>query len=292
MPFAGVWLITGATSPELRGFAVTIKIRVGYEVAYQSPQPTPMVLTLRVHPSRAADLLTPDPIVTTPPIAIGEYRDSFGNICSRIVAPSGRLTLSTEAIVRDNGEADVVAPSAGECAIADLPADTLLFLVGSRYCETDLLSETAWSLFGNTPRGWGRVQAICDFVHDHVDFGYEHANATKTALNVFAERKGVCRDFAHLAITLCRCMSIPARYCTGYLGDIGVPPDPAPMDFSAWFEAYLGGSWYTFDARHNAPRIGRILIGRGRDAADVALSTSYGPTTLIGFKVVTDEIVA
>jgi transglutaminase-like putative cysteine protease len=292
MPFAGVWLITGATSPELRGFAVTMKIRVGYEVAYQSPQQTAMVLTLRVHPSRAADLVTPDPIVATPPIAIGEYHDSFGNICSRIVAPAGRLTLSTEAIVRDNGETDVVASSAGECAIADLPPETLLFLLGSRYCETDLLSETAWSLFGNTPRGWGRVQAICDFVHGHVGFGYEHANATKTALNVLAERKGVCRDFAHLAITLCRCMSIPARYCTGYLGEIGVPPDPAPMDFSAWFEAYLGRSWYTFDARHNAPRIGRILIGRGRDAADVALSTSYGPTTLVGFKVVTDEIVA
>ena len=162
MPFVGVWLITGATSPELWGFAVTIKIRVGYEVAYQSPQPTPMVLTLRVHPSRAADLVTPDLIVATPPIAIGEYHDSFGNICSRIVAPAGRLTLSTEAIVRDNGETDVVAPSAGECAIADLPADTLLFLLGSRYCETDLLSETAWSLFGNTPRGWARVQAICD----------------------------------------------------------------------------------------------------------------------------------
>jgi transglutaminase-like putative cysteine protease len=267
-----------------------MKIRVGYQVTYESAQPTPMVLTLRVHPSRAGDLLTPDPIGSAPGIPIGEYRDSFGNICSRIVAPAGRLTLSTEAIVRDSGETDAVAPLAGECAIADLPADTLLFLLGSRYCETDLLSETAWSLFGNTPRGWGRVQAICDFVHDHICFGYEHANAAKTAFGVLAERKGVCRDYAHLAIALCRCMSIPARYCTGYLGDIGVPPDPAPMDFSAWFEAYLGGCWYTFDARHNHPRIGRVLIARGRDAADVALSTSFGPTTLAGFKVVTDEI--
>jgi transglutaminase-like putative cysteine protease len=269
-----------------------IKVCVGYEVAYDSPHPTAMVLTLRVHPSRAADLVTPDPIVTDPAIPIGEYRDSFGNVCSRIVAPAGRLTLSTEAVVRDSGAADIVDPSAGECAIADLPADTLLFLLGSRYCETDLLSETAWSLFGNTLRGWARVQAICDFVHDRIGFGYEHANATKTALQVLEQRRGVCRDFAHLAITLCRCMSIPARYCTGYLGDIGAPPDPAPMDFSAWFEAYLGGRWYTFDARHNHPRIGRILIARGRDAADAAISTSYGPTTLVGFKVVTDEVVA
>jgi transglutaminase-like putative cysteine protease len=269
-----------------------IKIRVGYQVAYESPQPTAMVLTLRVHPSRAGDLVTPDPVVTDPAIPVGEYRDSFGNICSRIVAPAGRLTLSAEAIVHDGGESDAFVPSAGESAIADLPAETLLFLLGSRYCETDLLSETAWSLFGNTPRGWGRVQAICDFVHAHVTFGYEHANATKTALNVFEQRRGVCRDFAHLAITLCRCMSIPARYCTGYLGDIGVPPDPAPMDFSAWFEAYLGGHWYTFDARHNHPRIGRVLIGRGRDAADVALTTSYGPTTLAEFKVVTEEVLA
>jgi transglutaminase-like putative cysteine protease len=267
-----------------------MNIRVGYEVAYESPRPAPMVLTLRVHPSRAADLVTPDPIFTDPAIPIGEYSDSFGNICSRIVAPAGRLTLSTEAVVRDTGAPDIVAPAAREYAIADLPTDTLLFLLGSRYCETDLLSETAWSLFGNTAPGWARVQAICDFVHERVSFGYEHANATKTARDVFEQRRGVCRDFAHLAITLCRCMSIPARYCTGYLGDIGVPPDPAPMDFSAWFEVYLGGRWYTFDARHNQPRIGRILIGRGRDAADVALTTSYGPTTLVGFKVVTAEI--
>jgi transglutaminase-like putative cysteine protease len=267
-----------------------MNIGVGYEVAYESPSPTPMVLTLRVHPSRAADLVTPDPIFTDPAIPIGEYSDSFGNICSRVVAPAGRLTLSTEAVVRDTGAPDIVAPAAREYAIADLPTDTLLFLLGSRYCETDLLSETAWSLFANTVPGWARVQAICDFVHEHIRFGYEHADATKTALAVFEQRRRVCRDFAHLAITLCRCMSIPARYCTGYLGDIGMPPHPAPMDFSAWFEVYLGGRWYTFDARHNQPRIGRILIGRGRDAADVAFSTSYGPTTLVGFKVVTTEI--
>ena len=269
-----------------------IRLRIGYRVTYELPQPTAMVLALRVHPSRAADLATPDPICCDPAIPIGEYTDSFGNLCSRIAAPCGRLSLSAEAVVRDTGEPDVAALSAGECAIADLPPETLIFLLGSRYCETDLLSETAWSLFGNTPRGWHRVQAICDFVHDHISFGYQHAKATKTAVNVFEERRGVCRDFAHLAIALCRCMSIPARYCTGYLGDIGVPPDPAPMDFSAWFEAYLGGRWYTFDARHNMPRIGRVLIARGRDAADVALSTSFGPTRLTGFEVVTEEIAA
>jgi len=267
-----------------------MNIRVGYQVAHDSPRPTPMLLMLRVHPSRAGDLAMPDRVVSDPVIPIEEYRDSFGNICSRILAPAGRLTLSTEAIVRDTGEPDIADPSAGECAIADLPPDTLMFLLGSRYCETDILSDTAWSLFENTPRGWARVKAICDFVHGHVSFGYEHANATKTAFGVFEQRRGVCRDFAHLAVTFCRCMNIPARYCTGYLGDIGVPPDPAPMDFSAWFEAYLGRRWYTFDARHNQPRIGRILIGRGRDAADVALSNSFGPTTLVGFKVVTDEI--
>ena len=269
-----------------------MNIRVGYEIVYDSPQPTAMLLMLRVHPSRAADLAVPDPIVSTPAIPIDEYHDSFDNLCGRILAPAGRLTLSTGAIVRDAGEPDIVAPTAGQCAIADLPADTLMFLLGSRYCETDVLSDTAWSLFGNTPPGWARVRAICDFVHGHVTFGYEHANATKTALGVFEERRGVCRDFAHLAVAFCRCMNIPARYCTGYLGDIGVPPDPAPMDFSAWFEVYLGGRWYTFDARHNHPRIGRILIGRGRDAADVAISNSFGPTILAGFKVVTAEIPA
>ncbi len=269
-----------------------MNIRVGYELVYDSPQPTAMLLMLRVHPSRGADLAGSDLVASTPAIPIDEYRDSFGNICSRIVAPAGQLTLSTAAIVRDTGEPDIVAPSAGQCEVADLPTDSLIYLLGSRYCETDLLSDTAWSLFGGTPPGWARVQAICDFVHGHVTFGYQHANPAKTALGVFEERRGVCRDFAHLAVAFCRSMNIPARYCTGYLGDIGVPPDPAPMDFSAWFEAYLGGQWYTFDARHNIPRIGRILIGRGRDAADVALSNSFGATNLVGFKVVTNEVAA
>jgi transglutaminase-like putative cysteine protease len=267
-----------------------MQIKIGYELVYESPQPTPMLLLLNIHPSRAADLVAPDLIQADPPIPITHYRDGFGNVCARIVAPAGRLRLSTDALVRDTGEPDPVVANAQQHAIADLPHDSLVFLLGSRYCETDRLSDTAWSLFGKTPPGWARVQAICDYVHGHLTFGYAHARNTKTAMDAFSERQGVCRDFAHLAVTFCRCMGIPARYCTGYLGDIGVPPDEAPMDFSAWFDVYLGSAWHTFDARHNIPRIGRILIGRGRDAADVPLSNSFGPTNLVGFKVVTDEI--
>jgi transglutaminase-like putative cysteine protease len=269
-----------------------MRIRVGYELIYNCPQPTPMIVTLSIHYTRASDIVTPDHLITTPSIPIRAYRDSFGNWCGRIVAPAGRLRLSADALVNDSGQPDVVVPSAPQHAVQELPEETLLFLLGSRYCETDLLSEAAWKLFANSPMGWGRVQAICDFVHRHVTFGYEHASATKTAWQVFNERQGVCRDYAHLAIALCRSMNIPARYCSGYLGDIGVPPSPAPMDFSGWFEAYLGGAWYTFDARHNRPRIGRVLIARGRDAADAAISTSFGFTTLESFRVWTDEVSA
>jgi len=199
-------------------------------------------------------------------------------------------SLSTDALVKDSGQADLFVLAARQTPVEELPDETLLFLLGSRYCETDRLSGTAWQLFGKSPTGWGRVQAICDHVHRHITFGYEHARFTKTAWEVFQERTGVCRDYAHLAIAFCRCMNIPARYCTGYLGDIGVPPPYGPMDFAAWFEAYLDGHWYTFDARNNTPRIGRVLIARGRDAADVAISSSFGPTTLNSFKVRTDEV--
>jgi transglutaminase-like putative cysteine protease len=202
------------------------------------------------------------------------------------------VRLSAEGVVKDSGVPESPAPWAEQRPVPALPDETLLFLLGSRYCETDLLSETAWKLFSGTPLGWARVQAVCDFVHQHLTFGYEHASATKTAYQVFNERRGVCRDFAHLAITLCRCLNIPARYCTGYLGDIGMPPPYAPMDFAGWFEAFLGDAWYTFDPRNNAPRIGRVLIARGRDAADVAISTSFGPNTLQSFRVWTDEVPA
>jgi transglutaminase-like putative cysteine protease len=268
----------------------SMQIRVGCELVYQFPQPTPVILVLNVHYSRAADIVKPDVIASSPNVLVTSYRDTFGNYCGRAMIPAGRTTLTTEGIVRDTGAADVIARWAPQIPVEALPEDALQFLLGSRYCETDKLLETAWSLFSGSATGWDRVQAICDFVHRHVTFGYEHAGPNKTAWEVFSERKGVCRDFTHLAVALCRCMNIPARYCTGYLGDIGMPPPYGPMDFAAWFEAYLGGQWYTFDPRNNVPRIGRVLIARGRDAADVAITTTFGPNTLESFRVWTDEV--
>ena len=267
-----------------------MKIRAGYEISYECPQPTPMILTLSVYPSRTPDLLSWDRMRLDPTVPVNTYHDSFGNFCHVIRAPAGRLTMSADFLVQDNGEPDAVYPQAEQHALENLPVEVLIYLLGSRYCETDRLSDTAWSLFGQSPKGWPLVQAICNYVHDRITFGYQHASPTKTAWDAYTERRGVCRDFAHLAVTLCRCMNVPARYCTGYLGDIGVPPDPALMDFSAWFEAYLGGRWYTFDARHNKPRIGRILMARGRDATDVAIATSFGPCVLAGFRVFTEEV--
>jgi transglutaminase-like putative cysteine protease len=266
-----------------------LEIRVGYELIYDCPQPTPMMLVLHVHYSRASDIIVPDQIATTPSIPMSAYRDGFGNWCTRLVAPPGRLVIAGAALVRDSGASDVAAPLARQHSIEELPEDALVFLLGSRYCDTEKFTDVAWSLFGRTPMGWGRVKAICDFVHNHISFGYEHARATRTAWEAFNEQVGVCRDFAHLAIALCRSMNIPARYCTGYLGDMGVPPPYGPMDFAAWFEAYLGGRWYTFDPRNNVPRIGRVLMARGRDAIDVAIATTFGPNTLASFKVWTDE---
>jgi len=267
-----------------------MQIRAGFELIYQFPKPTPMILALHIHHSRATDLLRPDQLTTDPVVAVTAYRDKFGNRCSRLIAPAGRIRLAADAVVRDSGYPEPLVPHAGQHEVQELPEETLLFLLGSRYCETDCLTETAWQLFSGTAPGWPRVQAICDFVHRHLEFGYQHASPTRSALQAYNDRKGVCRDFAHLAITFCRCMNIPARYCTGYLGDIGVPPMDAPMDFSGWFEAYLGGGWYAFDARHNHPRIGRILIARGRDAADVAISTAFGAGVLESFRVWTEQI--
>jgi transglutaminase-like putative cysteine protease len=243
-----------------------------------------------VHRSRAADLLAPDLIRVAPIRPLSIYTDVFGNTCCRLIAPAGDIRIVTDTVVADSGLPDPVVPDARQHAVADLPHDALVFLVGSRYCETDRLMDFAWSTFGKTPEGWARVQAIVDFVHGHITFDYMRARVTRSAADVLDERVGVCRDYAHLAVALCRCMNIPARYATGYLGDIGVPFDPAPMDYSAWFEVYLGGRWYTFDARHNEPRIGRIVIARGRDAADVAITTSFGRHRLKNFTVWTDEV--
>ena len=267
-----------------------MKIRAGYDIVYDCPQPTPKILLLTVHPSRQSDLVTPHRMVFDPPVEASDYLDVFGNVCTRLLAPPGLFQIRCDFDIQDSGEPDPVVPDAAQIPVQELPADTLVFLLGSRYCDTDLMGDTAWSLFKDTPPGWARVKAICAYVHNRLTFGYGHARPTRTALEGFNERLGVCRDFAHLAITLCRCMNIPARYCTGYLGDIGVPKDEAPMDFSAWFEAYLGGRWYTFDARHNKPRIGRVLVARGRDATDVAISTSFGKSAITKFTIVTEEV--
>jgi len=271
-----------------------VHIEVGYDLIYDCPQPTPMLLMLNVHYSRASDLVKPDHLLTDPALPIRSYRDSFGNWCARIVAPAGRTRIHSRAIVRDSGLPDVVVPDARLHPVEELPEEALQFLLGSRYCETDQLSMTAWNLFGPTgphraSSGWGLVQSICNYVNAHIQFDYQQARPTRTAWDAYNERVGVCRDFAHLAVTFCRCMNIPARYCTGYLGDIGMPPPYGVMDFAGWFEAYIGGQWYTFDPRNNMPRIGRVLIARGRDATDVAISTSFGPNVLAGFDVICDE---
>ncbi len=267
-----------------------MQIRVGFEMAYQCPQETPMLLALNIHYSRASDLVRPDHLVTDPPVPIRQYRDSFGNWCSRIVAPAGRIVLSADAIVNDSGAPDPVPKDAPQTPVDELPESTLVYLLGSRYCETDQLSSIAWERFGHVAPGWARVQAICDFVHRHIQFGYQHARRTRTAFEAFNEGRGVCRDYAHLAVALCRCMNIPARYCTGYITDIGVPLPWTAMDFAGWFEAFLGDRWYTFDPRNNTPRIGRVLMGRGRDACDVALANTFGPNYLESFKVWADEV--
>jgi transglutaminase-like putative cysteine protease len=267
-----------------------VRIRAGYEIVHDCPASVPMLLLLNVHPSRLPDLETPDVMRTDPEVRVSQYEDRFGNICTRVLAPPGRFVMSCDFVIRDEGAPDHPWPDAEQHPIQDLPDDTMVYLLPSRYCETEHLSDLAWNLFGAVDPGWTRVQAIVDYVHDRISFGYEHARKTRTAYEAHEERQGVCRDFAHLAITLCRCMNIPARYCTGYLGDIGVPPSDADMDYSAWFEVYLGGGWRTLDARHNKPRIGRILMARGRDATDVAIATTFGPAFLERFTVITEEL--
>lgn len=265
-------------------------MRVGYELIYDLPQPTPMLLMLNVHHTRAADIVVADQMVTEPCVPINSYRDSFGNWCTRIRAPQGRVRLSATALLNDCGQPDPIATADNQHPIEELPDEALTFLLGSRYCETDRLATIAWDLFGNAHTGAHRVQAICDFVHRHIRFDYQDARATRTAWEAFQEGRGVCRDYAHLAIAFCRCLNIPARYCTGYLSDIGVQPPYGPMDFAAWFEAYIGGRWHVFDARNNVPRLGRVLMARGRDATDVALSNTFGPNVLSGFTVWADEV--
>jgi transglutaminase-like putative cysteine protease len=267
-----------------------MRIRAGYDLVYDHPQPTPMMLLLSISPERVRDLETDHRIAFEPHIPSQTHTDAFGNICTRIVAPAGPIRITSDFVVRDSGLPDMVRKEAVQMPVEKLPSDVLMYLFGSRYCDTDKLMDVAWATFGGTRPGWERVQAICDYVHNRIAFNYQNADSTRSAYGGHCDQTGVCRDFAHLAITFCRCMNIPARYCTGYLGDIGVPPDAAPMDFSAWFEVYLDGRWYTFDARHNHPRIGRVVMARGRDATDVAFSTAFGPSLLRQFRVITEEV--
>ena len=266
-------------------------IKVGCEIEFIYPNPTAAVLMLSLHPSVASKVRGRERLEVEPRVAIAPYDDLYGNRCGRIFVPAGHVKIRHEALVVDSGQADPQVWNAHQHSVQSLPHDVLLFLLSSRYCEVDSeLKEIAWALFGHFPAGWPLVQAICNFVHGHIRFDYQQARADRTALDAYRERVGVCRDFMHLAITFCRCLNVPARYCTGYLGDIGVPPAASPMDFSAWFEVFLGGKWYAFDARNNVPRIGRILMARGRDAADVALTTTFGVNQLQSFKVWSDEI--
>ena len=266
-----------------------MRIRAGFRITYDCPAPSPMLMMLSVHPSRAAELETPDVLRVDSDAVIRQYVDGFGNICSRALLPAGRTVLSSDFIARNSGLPDPVLPDARQSAVEDLPDEVIVYLLGSRYCETDKMSDLAWRLFGQTPLGWPRVQAIVQYAHERITFGYQHARVTKTAFDAHEEQQGVCRDYAHLAITLCRCMNIPARYCTGYLGDIGVPL-VLPMDFSAWFEVWLDGAWRTMDARHNKPRIGRLLMAQGRDATDAAIITSFGDALMTGFEVITEPL--
>ncbi|PKP67525.1 MAG: transglutaminase [Alphaproteobacteria bacterium HGW-Alphaproteobacteria-8] len=267
-----------------------MKLRIGYELRYDFPQPTPVVVMLNVHYSRVSDLETPDTVRVAPSVPISGYRDGFGNWCTRFLAPAGEMTITTDAMIRDSGAPDPQAFGAQQRPVEDLPEETLVFLLPSRFCESDRMLDLAWSLFGHIAPGWGRVQAICDFAHNHIRFDYNAARATRTACEGYEEQVGVCRDFAHLALTFCRALNIPARYCTGYLGDVGTPPPYPPGDFAAWVEVWLDGRWHTFDPRNNTPRIGRVLMARGRDAADVAIAMTFGPNVLKGFRVWTDEV--
>ena len=262
-----------------------MRLRLGCRLSFELPAETPMILLLNVHYSRAGDLERPDLLVTDPAVAIEAYRDSFGNWCNRLVAPAGRFTVSIDGIIRDSGLSDPVEQNAKQHPVEQLPSDVIRYLLPSRYCESDVLSDFAWNRFDGGPHGWQRVQSVCDFVHEHVTFGYEHSRPTRTAVETLTEGIGVCRDYTHLAIALCRSLNIPARYCTGYVSDIGQPPPYAPMDFAAWMEVYLGGKWWVFDPRNNDIRFGRVLIAQGQDAADVPLTHTFGTHELKDFKV-------
>ncbi|AGT09953.1 transglutaminase-like domain-containing protein [Paracoccus aminophilus] len=265
-------------------------LRYGYRIVFETDGALPLVTQLAARPERRMDLRVPEIVRTFPAVHHTSYTDGFGNLCTRLTAPDGRFELTSDAIIADSGLPDPICPEAGQDPVDELPDDVLIYLLSSRYCEVDLMGPTAWELFGQTPPGWARVQAVSDWVNDHMRFSYHEANPRRTAFGAYQDRVGVCRDYTHLAITMCRALNIPARYINGYLGDIGIPPEPTPMDFAAWMQVWLGGQWWTFDPRNHALRVGRIVVSIGRDATDCALISSFGQHRLQEFKVWTDEV--
>lgn len=265
-------------------------IRTGFDIEFETEHEVPMLALLNVRPERRGDLRTPEVLRTVPEVPVRQFIDGFGNVCSRFTVPAGGIRLQSDFVIEDPGTPDPVEPEARQLPVAELPDEVLPFLLGSRYCEVGLMADEAWRIVQGVEGGWARAQALVTAAHERLEFDYQKASLTRTARSSFDEGYGVCRDFTHLAITLCRAVNIPARYATGYLGDIGIDPFDDPMDFSAWLEVYLGGRWYTFDARHDRPRIGRVVMARGRDATDAALTTSFGNAVLKRFDVHTDEV--
>ena len=264
-------------------------VRFGYDITVFCLQDTPMITMMAARDELGDQLRRQSGVTSEPVVPTSVYRDLFGNSCRRLLAPAGLFTLRSDSVIELSPLADPVEPWLGQTAIADLPDEVLIYLLGSRYCETDRLSQFAWDRFGGIAPGHAQVQAVCDYVHNHIRFDYMNARATRTAFDAWQEQTGVCRDFAHLAIALCRCLNIPTRYVNGYIPDIGVPVT-GPMDFAAWMEVYLDGAWRTFDPRNNIPRIGRIVVAYGRDAADVPLIHSFGPHVLQKFQIWADEV--
>ena len=266
-----------------------MQVKIGCQFSFDSPVPIPLVLQVQPRPDGGHRLLQ-ETWSLQPEAECHEYLDGFGNRCLRFTAPTGPLRFRYEAQAEISPEPDPIVSHATQVPIEGLPDETMVFTLPSRYILSDLLSNAAWDLFGQVPAGWGRIQAVCDWIHEHVEFRTASTTPVTTALDVFLQRYGVCRDFAHMGVTMCRALNVPARYVFGYLPDIGIEPPDIPMDFHSWFEAYLEGGWYTFDARHNTPRIGRVPIGRGRDAVDVAIVTQFGPARLTGMEVWADEL--
>lgn len=266
-------------------------LQIGCHLKLRCATETPVLTLVHPHPTVLEDLTSPEAVELSPDRCFEVLPDLGGNRWSRWVAPAGESSLRFSASLARPDSPDLVVPTAPACPVERLPIDTYRYLNGSTYCDTATLMALAWETF-DTGRhtGWSLVQAICDWVHQSIRFDYGAARAEQRASDTLREGAGVCRDFAHLAITLCRCHNIPARYCTGYLGYTGIPKGPAPVDFSAWFEVFLGDRWYVFDARHNFPRSGRVLIARGRDAGDVPFLRSFGAHDLLGLEVITETI--